>query len=67
MPYWCQRIYREGLDTERPWARLPELRKVHDPFAGGDAFREGIGPRTATSYEESRDGLAAAGFALRSN
>lgn len=32
LPWWTQHLYREGLEAERPWVTLPELRKPYDPL-----------------------------------
>jgi len=69
LPYWLQRIYREGLEFERPWVVYPMLERPWDPFdEETGAFEHTFNPegRTGSDYIQSVDGLTAMGFNIKS-
>lgn len=68
LPHWTQRIYREGLEYERPWVTLPMMDKTWDPFdEETGAFEYTFNPegRTGSEYIQSTDGLLSMGFSIQ--
>lgn len=61
LPWWTQKIYREGMSSERPWVTMPDVKEVFDPFhPKHGAFMD----EDVNTYEKSTAGLATMGFKL---
>jgi len=61
-PWWLQKIYREGLQAEIPWATFPQLKETFNPFDPKYGVFQDDDLNGQKTYEASLTGLAEMGF-----